>query len=425
MFIRRFVAKDMQEAIKKIRKDFGPDAVILDSKMIRSKGVSGLFKKKQVEVVAAFEPNKSKAIDVEKSEYRQEPQDVVKTYNKPVLPELRTPEFALEQQVQKQQLVRPMPVNNTNGSNAVSESIDHVQDEGMIESLRTELTELKSTVQDFTNRIRIADRDITLTFTPEVLQLYNKLVDCDIHEDIAKQIAAQSQEICEKRTAEAAAVAQEIVVDKLGEPAPLRPKQFKQNVILFAGPTGAGKTTTLVKLAGMLTFDQGLSVGLINMDTYRVGAIEHIKIYSEIMNIPMLTAYNAQELAEAVHKLEDKDVVLIDTAGKSARDVTYKQDLEAYLDAIDVDEVFVVISIVTGNKTCKEVIDHYSFIDKYKLIITKLDEVGGWGNAVNIKDYSGKPISYVTMGQEVPSDISLIDPRKLADNIVLGQEVIL
>lgn len=428
MFIRRFIAKDMQEAIKKIRKDFGPDAVILDSKMIRSKGVSGLFKKKQVEVVAAFEPNKSKAFDVEKSEFPQEVQESAKTYSKPVLPELSTHEFDLEQRVQKQQSVRTMPETNTNYQKTQEPAAvpsGNAPDEAMISSLRTQLTELKSTVQDFTNRIRIADRDITLTFTPEVLQLYNKLVNCDVQEDIAKQIAAQSQEICEKRTAEVAAVAQEIVVDKLGEPAPLRPKQYKQNVIMFAGPTGAGKTTTLVKLAGMLTFDQGLNVGLINMDTYRVGAIEHIKIYSEIMNIPMLTAYNAQELAEAVRKLEDKDVVLIDTAGKSARDATYKQDLEAYLAAINVDEVFVVISIVTGNKTCKEVIDHYSFIDKYKMIITKLDEVGGWGNAVNIKEYSGKPISYVTMGQEVPSDIGLVDPRKLADNIVLGQEVIL
>jgi len=386
MFIRRFVAKDMQEAIQKIRKDFGPDAVILDSKMVRSKGLGGLLRKKQVEVVAAFEPNKDKKIETQA-------------------------DAGAAQQAAPE----------GGGAKAMQPSAEDAK----IESLTEQLSELKTTVQDFANRIRIVDKDATLTFTPETLGVYNSLVDRDVSEDIAKDIAQKTQEASEKKEAETEWIAQQIVIDRLGEPAAIRPKQFARRVLLFAGPTGAGKTTTLVKLAGLLTFEQGLKVGLVNMDTYRVGAIEHIKIYSEIMNIPLKTAYTPEELTEALQSLEDCDVVLIDTAGKSVRDKSYKEDIKAYIEAAQVDEVMLVISIVTGCKTSEEIIRNYASVGSYKLIITKLDEVSAWGNILNIKEFAGKPISYVTMGQEVPSDISLMDPQKLAENIVFGQEVAL
>lgn len=380
VFIRRFIAKDMQEAIQKIRKDFGPDAVILDSKMVRAKGALGMFKKKQVEVVAAFEPNKGQPLpdktEVLKAEETAEQTAPAKT-----------------------------------------------DEQAKIEMLNEQLSQLKSTVADFANRIRIVDKDATLTFSPEILQLYNDLVDRDVRDDIAKEIATQAQEAAKKKSAEAGWAAQQIVLDRLGEPVPIKPKQFAQKVLLFAGPTGAGKTTTLVKLAGLLTFEQGLKVGLVNMDTYRVGAIEHIKIYSEIMNIPLRTAYNADELLEAIKSLEDRDVVLIDTAGKSAREQSYRDDIASFIKTANVDEVLLVISVVTGHKTCQEVVENYLFIEDYKLIITKLDEMGAWGNILNILDYAGKPMSYVTMGQEVPNDICVMDAQKISENIVFGQEV--
>lgn len=372
----------MQEAIQKIRKDFGPDAVILDSKMVRPKGALSMFKKKQVEVVAAFEPNKGQPLP-DKTE-------VIKAEKKSA------------EEI-------PAPVET--------------DEQTKMDMLNEQLSQLKSTVADFANRIRIVDKDASLTFSPEVLQLYNDLIDRDVRDDIAREIAQQAQEAAQKKSAEAEWAAQQIVIDRLGEPVPIKPKQFAQKVLLFAGPTGQGKTTTLVKLAGLLTFEQGLKVGLVNMDTYRVGAIEHIKIYSEIMNIPLRTAYNADELNEAIKSLEDRDVVLIDTAGKSARDQSYRDDIAGFIKTSNADEVLLVISVVTGRKTCKEVVENYSFIEDYKLIITKLDEVSAWGNILNILDYSGKPMSYVTMGQEVPNDICVMDPQKLSENIVLGQEV--
>ncbi|MDD5017611.1 MAG: flagellar biosynthesis protein FlhF [Eubacteriales bacterium] len=378
MFVKRFIAKDMQEAMKKIRKDFGPDAVILDSKTVRNKGIGGLLQKKVVEVVAAYDFGEKK--------------------------------FGSIQPAKKE------PVKNESKKEAADKK--EKAEDTKIEMLSEQLDALKDAVADFSNKIRIANKETTLTFSPGILKLYNGLLQSDVQEDMAKEIAAQTQEIIGKKKIEANTVARQLVLDKLGEPSPLRLKKYKQNVLLFTGPTGVGKTTTLVKLAAMLAFEKKQSVGLINMDTYRVGAIEHIRIYSEIMDIPVQTAYNTDELKSALKALEDKDVVLIDTAGKSPGDKAYKKELAGYIKICGADEIFLVLSIVTGYKACRDIIDYYSFIQDYKLIVTKLDEAGAWGNIVNMADCTKMPLSYVTMGQDVPEDICEADMNKLVRNIV-------
>jgi flagellar biosynthesis protein FlhF len=392
MFVKRYVAKDMQEAIKKIGNELGPDAVILQSKNIRQKGIKGLFGKKMVEVVAAYEPSRKK---------------------KPA-------KQAEEKQADLKQAPESEPMQSTTAAEPEKES----EKEEKTSTLSRQMEELKDAVADFSNKIRIANRETTLTFSPEILSLYNGLIERDVQEDLSKEIAARAQDVQSRRPFETRIIAQQLILDRLGDPMPLKLKKFKQNVLLFAGPTGAGKTTTLAKLAGMLKFGEKLDVAIINTDTYRVGAMEQIRIYSEIMDIPLVTAYSAEELKTTLKTFEDKDVVLIDTAGRSPREELMKDDLSQLIEAACADEIFLVISVATGHKVCKDIIGSYAFIENYKLIITKLDEVGAWGNVLNIADYAQKSLSYVTMGQNVPDDIRQVDIQRLADNII-GEEAAL
>ena len=364
-----------------IRKEFGPDAVIIDSKAIRRKGVGGLFQKKMVEVVAALEPTQKK------------------TFGSP-----------RKKEVSETKTLKAKP--------------DMGSDE-TIRQLNDQITALQDTVQDFSNKIRIVDKETTLTFSPEVLGLYNDLVKRDVYEELAKQIAAQIQEAVRRKPMEISTAVHQLVTDRLGEAVPLKLKKYKQNVLLFAGPTGTGKTTTLAKLAGRFKLEQNLEVGLINMDTYRIGAIEHIRIYSEIMDIPLMTAYSVEELKKALKALENKDVILIDTAGKNPADEEYMNELKTIIQAGSVDEVFLVLSVVTGFKVCKKIIENFTAMDDYKLIITKLDEVEAWGNVLNIADCSQKPISFVANGQTVPDDIHPIDLKELADSITADKGALL
>ncbi len=232
-----------------------------------------------------------------------------------------------------------------------------------------------------------------------------------------KEIANKAQSIMEQKGMEAQAVARQLILDRLGDPYPLKLKKFEQNVLLFAGPTGAGKTTTVAKLAGMLKFRENLKVGLINTDTYRIGAMEHIRIFAGIMDIPLVMAYGEDDVAKALKAMADRDVVLIDTAGKSARDGEYQKELGGLIEKTGADEVFLVLSVSTGSKACRELIRNYSFIQDYKLIVTKLDEVEFPGNVLNIAEFSKKRLAFVTVGQNVPEDIRKADTEQLAGSI--------
>lgn len=386
MFVKRFVAKDMHEAIRKINSEFGPDAVILQNKTVRKKGLSGLVSKPLVEVVAAYEPRREqetakKQQPIRKAEQKSEPKDP------------------------------PRPIR-------VIRNTEKPSGDGNLKQLSRQMDELKSVVTDFSNRIKRAGFENPPAFPEDIQRVYFGLIDSDVHEELSKEIAAEVQAAKNRKEAEVLTVAGQLILDRLGEAAPLRPRKYKQNVIFFAGPTGAGKTTTIAKLAGMLKFRERLEVGLINTDTYRVGAIEQLKIYSQIMDIPVRTAYSAEELKESIKAFESRDVVLIDTAGKNVKEEANRRELLRLLEAASPDEVFLVISVGTAPRACREIISGYSFLDNYKLIITKLDEVSCWGNVLNIADYAKKSLSYVTMGQNVPDDITKADMKLLAGNII-------
>jgi flagellar biosynthesis protein FlhF len=390
MFVKRFLANDMQEAIRKISREFGPDAVIIENKSVRRKGIAGLFKKKMVEVVAAYEPNR----------------------------------FG-RQEAGQQSAGQPANAQKTTNNSACSAARSVETPKGaQLGLLDGQVKELKDAVQEFTSKLRVAGRETALTFSSDVLGLYNQLLERDVQEELCKEIAAQTQSIKSRRDVDARTIGEQLVCDMLGQAMPLKLKKYERNVLLFTGPTGAGKTTTLAKLAGTLKFREHLDVGFINTDTYRVGAMEHIRIYADIMDIPLVTAYNAGEIERALKKLSDKDVVLIDTAGRNVRDDSSRNELKQLVAATHADEVFLVISVVTGAKACRDVIENYAFLDDYKLIITKLDEAAVWGNVLNIADFSKKELTYVTVGQNVPEDIREVNTQWLASNI-LGNEVIL
>jgi len=383
MIVKKYIARDMQEAMKKITEDMGPDAVIFEQKYVRPKGIAGLFKKKMIQVVAACDPRPAK-------EASQQP---------------------VKQEKQKgiSQLEKPSPPPPRSGA-AMDEQARH-------------LLEIKELVKELSEKALAADAKAEPLYDREVQRVFDTLVERDVNEDLAREIADKVQEVVEETGMEARAVARQLVLDRLGEPYPLKLKKFEQNVLLFAGPTGAGKTTTVAKLAGMLKYRRNLRVGLINADTYRVGAMEHIRIFAEIMDIPLIMAYEPEDVPKAIKALSYCDVVLIDTAGKSARDKEYQQELNRLIERTGADEVFLVLSVSTGSKACRDLIRNYSFIKDYKLIITKLDEVDYPGNVLNIVEDSKKRLAFVTVGQNVPEDIRIADTQLMADSIA-GEQVI-
>ena len=267
-------------------------------------------------------------------------------------------------------------------------------------------------------KISTPEKKAPQKLSAEVTRIYEALVEHDVHYSVARKIARQTQELSARVNESPLKVARSLISEALGEGAAIRLKKYRMNVIMLVGPTGVGKTTTLVKLASLFTIDQNLKVGLVNTDIYRVAAQEQIKTYAEIMDIPLHTLYSPEEMEGALSQLDDRDVVLIDTAGKSMANKEYAKEIEAYASQSGADEVLLTVSASMGFSACKAFLEQFAFLKGAKLVVTKLDEVVSWGNLLNIAYLAQRPIAYVTMGQNVPYDIERFDVRKAVDNIL-------
>ena len=214
------------------------------------------------------------------------------------------------------------------------------------------------------------------------------------------------------------------IVLKLGKTEVMGVTQGKARFVFFIGPTGVGKTTTIAKLASKLKLDRKLNVALMTADTYRIAAVDQLKTYAEILNVPLKVVYTDTELKDAYEEMKNYDIVLIDTAGRSHRDKQQREDIEKLISAVPKEErdIFLVLSITTKYRDLIRITEAYSEIAEYRLIFTKLDETDTLGNIFNVKLLTGAPLSYATFGQKVPNDISRLDAQMIAKQLLGGSD---
>lgn len=191
----------------------------------------------------------------------------------------------------------------------------------------------------------------------------------------------------------------------------------KLKAVALIGPTGVGKTTTIAKLAAHFSLVQGKKVALLTVDTYRIAAVEQLKAYSQIIDIPIGIAYSQAEVLPAVAQFADYDLLLIDTAGRSQKNIMQVGELKALLEALNC-ETHLALSASLKEEDMIESIRRFSAACVDRVIFTKLDETGSYGTLLNVVERSGIPISYVTSGQKVPEDIGTAEGRHLADLIM-------
>lgn len=180
----------------------------------------------------------------------------------------------------------------------------------------------------------------------------------------------------------------------------------KRTVILI-GPTGVGKTTTLAKLAAQYRFQLEKSVGLITIDAYRIAAIDHLKTYAQIMSIPLKVALTPKELERCIKDYRDKDIILIDTPGRSQFNAGALRELMNFLDAAQPADTHLLIAVSMKESDAYTVVENFAPQYVCQLIFTKLDETSAFGSILNICTKVGKPVSYLTTGQNVPDDIEV------------------
>jgi flagellar biosynthesis protein FlhF len=199
---------------------------------------------------------------------------------------------------------------------------------------------------------------------------------------------------------------------------PIRVTSAERRLVALVGPTGVGKTTTIAKLAANFRLRQRRRVGLITVDTYRIAAVDQLRTYADIMDLPMEVVATPREMREAVARFADFDLVLMDTAGRSPRDEVRIQELRAMLAEAAADEVHLVLSTTAGLASLHAAVNSFARVGATSLVLTKLDEAPSLGSLLPLLRDSRLPLSYATDGQNVPDDIHPADRRRLAQMIL-------
>jgi len=384
MKIRRYMAKNTQEAILKVKMDLGNEALILNTRKVKKKGLLGLFQKPMVEVLAAID------------EY-----NLTRTEGDSVK--------SVEKQAEKTEEKQGGRRNSE-----LEERKKFDEKEEKIANLENKISTIEEMLQKMYAHLKFVALNISEIF-------YGNLIKNEVDADIARKIvgAAAAKSGRGAGVNDMTSQMSAVISGILGSPDTIKPGiPGKPSVIIFVGPTGVGKTTTLAKIAANYVLNQKKAVGLITADTYRIAAVEQLKTYAEILGIPLSVAYTAQEISEAVSLHSDKDIVLIDTAGRSHRNKSQFEELKTLISASHADEVYLVLSATTSIRNCKEILSSYGFLTNYKLIFTKMDEAPVQGIILNVKYFTGKSLSYITTGQSVPDDIETANIEKITKNLI-------
>ncbi|WP_040211261.1 flagellar biosynthesis protein FlhF [Clostridium polynesiense] len=368
MVIKKYIANTANEAMTRIKYELGTDAIIISQRKIRQPGVKGIFLPKVVEVTAAVE--------------NHNPSNAVK----------RSLE-AIEQKA------------FSNIGNRFSERDDEVKEAN--ESINSFNSEVLKELQE----MKKVFNKITNTKDPiEALLMEN-----DVEENIAADITAQV-----KKESSSGENTKEVLLNILKDYIHINNEEIKGNVVLV-GPTGVGKTTTIAKLAGRLSLIEKKKVGLITVDTYRIGAVEQLKTYAEIMNLPFAVVITLKEMETAVESMKDCDVVLIDTTGRSSKNKMQISELRAFIQKADSTNINLVLSSITKSKDISNIIEGYRILNFNNVIITKLDETNSYGGLLSVLKHCKTPLSFITTGQNVPEDITVPTKERIS-KLIIGEE---
>lgn len=393
MKIRRFMGRDMNEAMIKVKSELGIDAVILNTRKVKRPGLFGLFRKKIVEVVAAVD-----------EDYK-----IKSNYSK------KNKKSKIENKLDKTK----NDVAKKKKSKEKNEEIIDNNTDKKIDKLTEIVANLEKQITNISNsKINTEKKGIENIGHEKYI---NILKEHDLDTKIAKKIMKQvDKRISINSNSEKTVLnAMKLVIKGyLGKPEIIKTDYNDQKVFLFIGPTGVGKTTTLAKLAAKLSLRENKKVGLITSDTYRIAAVEQLRTYSEILGVPLSVIYETDEMEKAIENFDDKDYILIDTAGRNYKDSNLKNELKGMIKYIEQPEIYLVLSLVADYKNLIKVIESYDFIGEYKIIFTKFDEAVTFGNILNVKMHSDKNLSYITNGQSVPDDIEVLNVDSLTDIIV-------
>ncbi len=392
MDIRTYRAESMQQALALVRQELGPEAAVLHTREVTGGGLFGwLTRTRVVEVTASASVQVPSRLP---ARLRARPATAPAS--------------------------RPAAVATVTPAHLERDYRAKFRDD-----VKCQMNDLHSMVEDLCRR---TSSTAPCPVPESLFQVFTDMLEVDLAEDVARDLIERAlRDQPEDEREDVAAVRERIVrlveqeIDTCG---PIRPMRGQRRLVALVGPTGVGKTTTIAKLAANYRLREKLRVGMITVDTYRIAAVEQLRTYADIMDLPMEVVSTPREMRAAVARMSEMDLVLMDTAGRSPRDEVKVQELKSMLAEAEADEVHLVLSAVAGASHLASTARKFAEVGTTAIILTKLDEAGGLGNLLPVLRLSQTPLSYVTNGQKVPDDITVADRRRLAAMMVGSEKTL-
>lgn len=446
MRVKQYIVETMPEAMLQIRKDLGSNAVILSTKEIKVGGMMGMFRKKRIEVVAAVEEEDKKeakkqiqnqVASVPRSyvpeAYRQTARSFVNEANESESAAQVVEQRADEKRKETAAHAESINIESDRGYGKFESSMDYkprpegadfsgssspaVQEpnkQGQQE-LMSELKELKKMMTQLSRQNELAD-----PVPEEFLFLRERLINQEVRAEVIEswfetvQTQLNAKELDENEIVQSV---QKQILTFLEEriDAGILPGT---RIVYVAGPTGVGKTTTIAKLAAEQMFKHHRKVGFITSDTYRISAVEQLRTYASILNVPLEVVQSPGDTQRAISRLQDCDLIFMDTAGRNYRNELLVSELQSLLAPVENSETFLVMSMTSKSADMFEITEHFSKYGLDKIIFTKMDETGTCGPMINLLHHFPLKLAYVTNGQNVPDDLLKPDPASLTKQLL-------
>ncbi len=406
MIVKKFTADTMKEAMLKVKDELGSDAIILKSE---KKAKGGVFDFGDT----VFEFIVTAAID-------RVPLKVTEDIKKKVK------YVAKENFAKAKKEGRQLIGSDDDKGSIANGKLEDIAGKFKIVDLKSNLKEIEGKLDTVASHIKYNEMpNLPESLVPFYIKMKNSSVDEKIIKDIMMNIYMnfKGKEFDDKALIEKEILKQ--IKSKLNTSSLKEKKVFTgPRVIALVGPTGVGKTTTIAKLAFNKEIFGEKKVALITADTYRIAAIEQLKTYSNITQIPLEIVYKPDQIKKALKKFKNYDIVLVDTAGRSQRNLEQLSELKNLLYEGGIIDVFLVLSMTTRDEDQKDIINRFSAINFNRIVYTKLDETTGFGGMLNSSVNYNVPISVLTYGQNVPDDIDVADKDKIAKMILYPERII-
>lgn len=390
----------MQEALGLVRHELGPDAAVLHTRELNSGLVRRMLFGRKFEVAASTEvqvPSRLPARIHEQAWSRQ-----------PAMSGMELTNAYSERQSTRAPSAAPVAASAN-----VPPAIDH--------HVAGQLDRLQSMLEQLCNQPTMQPKHEL----PETLfRVFTDMIEAEVDENIARELLDRVRSEDGLYADDALMVKSriaELLEEQISVTGPLTTSADRCRLVALVGPTGVGKTTTIAKLAANYRLREKRRVGLITVDTYRVAAVEQLRTYADIIDLPMEVVSTPREMREAVARMQNLDLVLMDTAGRSPRDEIRIQELRALLAEAEADDVLLVLSATSGTRSLAATAAKFAEVGTTSLLLTKLDEATSLGHLAALTKQCRLPISYLTDGQNVPDDIQVADRRELA-YLMLGIE---